>query len=320
MSPHSKAFDRLAERLSAGGTILLDGPVGAELVRRGVRWRKHGLLADADAVRQAHVDHLTVGSDVLRTNTFSLNRRTYLNVFRSPEHMAHIGAPGLDTLAVRLTRCAVEVAREAREQTGRPDVPIAGVLGPLEHVFRPDLAPDETAARAEHGELAVILAEAGADLLLVEAMGTLREARAALAAARETGLPCWVSFALDERAELLSGESLAEAAALAREAGAGAVILTAAPREDVLLGLERLRGLGAGAEMALGAAPMCGRFNPPSWKFEFHPQFGELPTPAAFAADLPRWREAGAQIVGGWGAATPEHVAALRAALDGGAR
>lgn len=37
MSPPYKALRSRLER----GPILLDAPVGAELVRRGVRWRKH---------------------------------------------------------------------------------------------------------------------------------------------------------------------------------------------------------------------------------------------------------------------------------------
>ncbi|HEY3109141.1 MAG TPA: homocysteine S-methyltransferase family protein, partial [Chloroflexota bacterium] len=83
---------------AVGRPILLDGPVGAELVRRGVRWRKNALQTDADAVRDAHLDYLRAGADLLRTDTFGLNHRTYLDVFRSREHMRRIGAPGLETL------------------------------------------------------------------------------------------------------------------------------------------------------------------------------------------------------------------------------
>ncbi len=50
--------------------MLLDGGVGAELVRRGVRWRKHGLLTDTAAVEQLHSEYIAAGADVIRTNTF----------------------------------------------------------------------------------------------------------------------------------------------------------------------------------------------------------------------------------------------------------
>jgi S-methylmethionine-dependent homocysteine/selenocysteine methylase len=292
--------------------ILLDGPVGAELVRRGVRWRKNALQTDADAVRDAHLDYLRAGADLLRTDTFGLNHRTYLNVFRSREHMRRIGAPGLETLAPRLLRRAVEVAREAVSASRRDAVPVAGVVSPLEHVFRPDLVPEAATARAEHAELAATLAEAGVDLLLLEAMTTLRELAAALEAAGATGRPIWVSLAVDGDGRLLGGEPVAEAVRLAGDAGAEALIVTAAPPEWVAAALAQV-----GEAVPLrGVAPLCGRFDPPSWKFEFHPRFALAPPPADFAAAVVAVA-AGARVVGGWCGATPEHVAALRSAIDG---
>ena len=44
-------YKQLQARLDKGQTVLLDGGMGAELVRRGVRWRKHGLLTDGPAVQ-----------------------------------------------------------------------------------------------------------------------------------------------------------------------------------------------------------------------------------------------------------------------------
>jgi methionine synthase I (cobalamin-dependent) len=307
----SPPYDALRSRLEHG-PILLDAPVGAELVRRGVRWRKHGLLTDADAVRQAHVDYLEAGADVLRTNTFGLNKRTYLNVFRSPEHQAQIGAPGLKELHLRLLRAAVEAARAARDEAGRADVPLLGVMSTLEHVFRPDLAPDD--ADDEHAEIARTLVEAGVDALAIEAMNTVAETRAAVGAARGTGRPFVVSFAVDERGELLDGTPLRHAVEVAEHAGADAVVMTAGLLADCERALREARTYTG---LPIGVAPMCGRFDPPSWKFEFHPRFGEAPAPEQFAREV---AATGARIVGGWCGATPEHVAALRAALAAAVR
>ena len=153
-------YDRVRRLLEDDDTVVLSGPMGSELVRRGVRWRGHGMLTDADAVRALYAEYLDTGADVLRTNTFQLNRRIYLDLFRDEAHMAHIGAPGLATRHVDLTRRSVEPAREARDASGRPDVAIAGVMSPLEHCFRPDLVPGAEAARREHAGLARTLAGA----------------------------------------------------------------------------------------------------------------------------------------------------------------
>jgi S-methylmethionine-dependent homocysteine/selenocysteine methylase len=302
------AYGRVREILGSNGTIVLGGPMGSELVRRGVRWRGHGMLTDAEAVRELYAEYLATGPDLIRTNTFQLNRRIYLDVFRDPAHMAHIGAPGLERRAADLTRRAVELAREARDASGRDAVAIAGVMSPLEHCFRPDLAPEPEAARAEHAELAGILAEAGADLLLLESMNTLAEARAAAAAARTTGLPFWVSFVLGPDGLVLGGEILAGAARAMRDMGAEAVLVNCVPPEDVGPAIETLADGGAS-----GAFPHVGKFDPPSWKFEFFPRFGETETwpPERLADAAAGWRRAGARIVGGCCGTGPEHTRAL---------
>jgi len=313
-------YAEIRSRLEKGQTVLLDGGLGSELVRRGVRWRKHGLLTDAATVEQLHGEYLAAGADVLRTNTFQLNPRIYLNVFRNREHMRHIGAPGLEGLAPRLLRTAAQLARQARASAGLDgDVAIAGVLSPLEHCFRPDLAPPAEQARREHEALASIFAEEKMDLLLLESMNALGEAKAALAAGRAAGLPVWVSFVLGPEAELLSGEPLEQAVAEMEKGGAEAVLVNCAPPQDVTAALDKMKKV---CRLPFGGFAHIGRFSPPSWKFEFFPQFidtEEWP-PERYAAEATRWREHGARILGGCCGTRPEHIAALRAALGADGR
>ena len=309
------ARETIRQRIERGESVLLDGPMGSELVRRGVRWRKHGLLTDADAVLRLHQEYLAAGAQVLRTNTFQLNPRVYLNVFRSREHMRHIGAPGLETLVPRLVAKSAELARGARRTAGREnDVAIAGVISPLEHCFRPDLAPAEDAAFPEHAEMAKQFADAGVDFLLAESMNTIGEARAALRAGREANLPVWVSFVLGPEGELLGREPLERAVKEMEGGGAEAVLVNCAPPADLTRAVERMSGFCRGP---FGAFAHIGKFSPPSWKFEFHPQFVETESwpPDPYAAEVQRWRDAGARIVGGCCGTGPAHIRALAAAL-----
>jgi len=308
-------YDNIQARLQKGGTILLDGALGSELVRRGVRWRKHGLLTDADRVKQLHEEYLAAGADVLRTNTFQLNPRIFLNVFRNRQHMRHIGAPGLEDLAPQLVRTSVAQARQARAQAGlEKTVAIAGVLSPLEHCFRPDLAPPPDAARREHEELARVFAEEKVDFLLLESMNTLAEAKAALAAGRAVGLPVWVSFVLGPEGELLGREPLERAAAEMEKGGAEVVLVNCAPPEDITRALGRMKKF---ATRPFGGFAHIGRFSPPSWKFDFFPQFTDTEEwpPDRYAREADRWREQGARVVGGCCGTGPAHIAALRAWL-----
>jgi S-methylmethionine-dependent homocysteine/selenocysteine methylase len=318
-TPGGPMYEHLRSRLQRREPILLDGANGTELVRRGVRWRKHGLLTDTEAVEQLHRDYLAAGSDVIRTNTFQLNPRIFLNVFRNREHMRHIGAPGLEDLAPRLLRTSVRLARQARAKAGREGTAaIAGVLSPLEHCFRPDLAPPADQARREHEELALVFAEGTVDFLLLESMNTIGEAKAALAAGRATGLPVWVSFVLGPEGELLSRESLGQAAAEMERGGAEAVLVNCAPPPDTTRALATLK---RSCSLPVGAFAHIGRFSPPSWKFEFFPQFtdSEEWPPARYASEAKRWREEGATILGGCCGTGPAHIGALRAwlATDG---
>lgn len=307
------AYDRIRQLLGRGDAVLMDGGMGSELVRRGVRWRWHGLRTDGAQVRALHDEYVAAGADVIRTNTLQLNRRIYQNVFRNADHMRHIGAPGVESRAEELTRTAVELARAARDGANG-DAAVAGVMSPLEHCYRPDLAPAPEVAEREHREVAGVLAEEGVDLLLLESMNTIGEASAATRVARETGLPVWVSFVIGPEGELLSGESLVSGVEAVRDAGAEAVLVNCAPPEDISAALERVR---AAADCPVGAYAHIGKFDPPSWKFEFHPQFTgiEVWPPSRYREAALGWREIGAQILGGCCGTTPEHIRALREAL-----
>jgi S-methylmethionine-dependent homocysteine/selenocysteine methylase len=303
------AYAAIRERLDRNQVVVLDGGIGSELVRRGVRWRDHGLSTDRDAVQALHFDYLASGVHVLRTNTFQLNRRVYQNVFRDEAHMRQIGAPDLAERVPRLIVAAVEVARAARAQSGRAQVAIAGVMSPLEHCFRPDLA---SASESEHVEIARLLADAGADLLLLESMNTLCETACALQAAQATGLPVWVSFVVDADGTVLGGESLAAASELAVRHGAEAVLVNCAPPEDIHHALNSFH-----ADVPIGAYAHVGRFDPPSWKFEFFPQFTDTETwpPDRYADAAGRWRFFGARIIGGCCGTRPDHIRQLATQL-----
>jgi S-methylmethionine-dependent homocysteine/selenocysteine methylase len=305
-------YNELRSRLDRGETVLLDGPTGSELVRRGVRWRKHGLQTDADAVEALHAEYLDAGADILRTNTFQLNPRLYLHVFRDLEHMRQIGAPGLEHLVPKLLKIAVGVAAQARRKAGAEGrVAIAGVISPIEHCYRPDLSPPYDTALREHQPIAEVFAAEKVDLLIAESMNTIHEAKAALAAGRDAKLPVWVSFVLGPEGELLSREPLAVAVAEMQKGGAEAVLISNAPPEDITRAAVRMRGL---AKVPYGAFAHIGRFSPPSWKFDFHPQFIETESwpPERYVAEARKWKESGARIVGGCCGTSPTHIRALR--------
>lgn len=281
--------------LARGGTLLLDGGTGTELRRRGVAlsdaaWSGLAPLTHYQVLRDIHADYIAAGADVVTTNTFGSSRF----VLAAAGHEADFAAAN---------RRAVAAAREARDAAER-DVAIAGALSCLPPRFDVHLYPNETAERAAYRELAETLADAGADLLLLEMMQEARHAPLACEAARATGLPVWlgVSCRVGAGGELVGYDfplvPLARCLDVLLPLGPDAVAVMHSPAAAVVPGLRALRERYAGP---LGAYPELG---------DGSEQAAAL-APAELAAAAETWSAAGARIVGGCCGTTPEHIRAL---------
>ncbi len=181
------SYQRVAERLAAGRTIIIDGATGTEIERRGGRLVRNAwsMVANAEApniVRQVHADYINAGADVLIANTFSGQR------FR-------LASDGLADRVEELNRRGVELALEAREQAHADrDIAVAGTISPS-MVWEKASDPAYLSQAVDaYREQATLLAEAGAELIALEMLSDVRHARAAIDAAVATGLPVWAGF------------------------------------------------------------------------------------------------------------------------------
>jgi len=299
----ASAYSAISEKLARGETVVLDGAIGTEILRRNVTWADHQLASRPQFVRSIHEDYIRAGADVISTNSFQLCRRALYNHFRDEAHRHHIGAKDLDDRANRLLAASVRLAIEARERSasGRP-VAVAAAVTTLEWCFRPDLAPSAEQARSEYREILEIVKDSGTDLVLLETVNSIGEARVALEVAKDLGLPCWVSFVPDERGRLFTGETLRQAVAQLEPLGADAILLNCAPPADITTGLAEL---APHARVPIGAYAHIGRFDPPEWLFT-----DEFP-PHKYLDAAARWKQMGSRILGGCCGTTPDHIAAL---------
>ena len=304
------SYNIIKENLSTKKPVLLDGGIGTEVLRRGVRWLQHGIEDAPHVIRDIHVDYLNAGVDVLTTHTFNLTKRNFINFFRDADHMDLIGAPGLPTRAIELCRVAVSLAKEALTQTGKAEtVPLAGSISPVMHLFRPDLSPPENDCLIHHKECIEILSDCGVDLIFFEGMNNTREAQAALQAAAGFDLPVWMSFVPGVDGNLLNGELLLDAANLARSQGAEAVLVSAGSIPMITNSLSNIIN-----GSPCGAKAIIGRYSPPSWKPDFYPRFEDTDevSPEKYAQEVNSWLDQGVHIVGGSSGTTPEHIRAVR--------
>jgi S-methylmethionine-dependent homocysteine/selenocysteine methylase len=299
----SSPYAAIAEKLKRRETVVLDGAIGTEILRHNVTWADHQLTNKPDFVRGIHERYIRAGADILSTNSFQLCRRALYNHFRDAEHRHHIGAKDLDDRADFLLAASVHLAREARDRSGakRP-VAVAAAVTTLEWCFRPDLAPTAEQAGKEYREIFQVVKDAGADLVLLETVNSITEARVALEATKSLGLPCWIAFVPDERGRLFTGETLAQAVAELEPRGVDAILLNCAPPDDISAGL---RELAPHAHVPMGVYPHIGRFDPPEWLFT-----DEYPPPR-YREEAAAWKKSGASILGGCCGTTPDHIAEL---------
>jgi S-methylmethionine-dependent homocysteine/selenocysteine methylase len=297
------SYARIHDMLGRLETVILDGAIGTEILRRNVTWADHQLVNKPDFVRGIHEDYLRAGANILSTNSFQLCRRALYNHFRDDAHRHHIGAADLDDRAGKLLAASVLLALEARERvkTKQP-VAVAAAVTTLEWCFRPDLAPAVEQARAEYQEIFQTVKKAGADLVLLETVNSIAEARVAGEVAKAIQLPLWVSFVCDERGKLFTGETMAAAVAALEPLGVDAILLNCAPPDDISAGMKEL---AASARVPIGAYAHIGRFDPPEWLFT-----DEYP-PAKYRDVAAQWKHTGACILGGCCGTTPDHIAAL---------
>ena len=283
--------------LSRGGTLVLDGATGSELRRRGMPldplvWSALAPLTHYELLRAIHSDYIAAGADVVTTSTFATTRFVLEAAGRS-EDFAAVNAR------------AVSAAREARDASGRA-VAIAGSISCLPPRFDVQAYPDENEESAAYLELAETLAEAGADLLLLEMMQETRHAPLACAAASTVGLPVWlgVSCRLGAGGAVVGFDFPLVPLATMLDAllpyGPDAIAVMHSPVAAVA---PALREIGARWRGTLGAYPEIGDGTAAT----------EGIAPEELAAQARDWVAGGARIIGGCCGTQPKHIRALAA-------
>ena len=282
--------------------ILADGAMGTVLYARGVfinRCYDELNLTDPGLILSIHEEYLQAGSEIIETNTFGANR------FRLARHGLAGSVAQINAAGVKLARQAVDHLKE--KQAG--EAWVAGSVGPLGVRLEPLGKTGLDEARAAFAEQIDALAEAGADLIIIETMSALNEAREALAAAREVApdLPVLVMVTVDDEGNCLDGASPAQAASLLTEWGAGAIgVNCSTGPATALTAIEAMR---AATALPLAAMPNAGLPRAVEGRNIY------LCSPEYMAEFARKAIVAGVQFVGGCCGTTPNHIRAMRSAM-----
>ena len=281
--------------------LLADGAMGTFLHTRGIPF-DHCFdelnLINPAAVTGIHTEYLEAGAQILLTNTFGANR------FKLTQH-------GLQDKLEAINRAGVELARKAAAGKAL----VAGDIGPLGVRIAPFGRVQPEQARAAFTEQAQILAKAGVDLIVIETMSDLYEIQAAIQAVRtvetENAEPlpvvASVTFTRDDRTIL--GDSPEKVARTLAAAGADVIGVNCSGGPAQLLRL--LKAMHSAAPQAkIWVKPNAG------WPEQVGGRI-MYPADADYFGDYAlAFCEAGASIIGGCCGTTPNHIAAMRKALD----
>ena len=279
--------------------VLADGAMGTELQKAGLglgdsgeRWN----LERPDRVEAIQRAYVEAGCDLIITNSFGANRWV-------------LGRYGLADRVGDVNRAAAAIARRAAGPRGvLGDIgPFGGLLAPLGEVTVQEVQ------QAFLGQAQALLA-GGADGIIIETMGALDEAAAAVRAARAAGAAVIIaSMAFDRTRKgdvrTMMGVSPQDAAVALVGAGADVVGANCGTKMMPPDFVEVVSAMKANV-----AVPIIVQANAGQPELVDGRAVYRL-SPEQFAAGMREVISAGASIVGGCCGTTPAHLAALRAAI-----
>jgi len=284
--------------LLGDGPVLADGGMGTLLQERGLDDGGSGELWNVERpelVRSAHEAYAKAGARVLTTNTFGGTR---------PRLASH----GLEDRVHELNRAAAAIARSVADEYGAL---VAGDLGPTGELLAPLGTMDADQAVELFSEQLAGLRDGGIDLVLVETMSDLGEVEAAVRAARSVvpELPVVATLSFDTNLRTMMGVRPGDAVRSLADLGVDAVGANCgrgpAEMETIVAEMVEARpeGLLLVAQSNAGLPHVVGDH------FEYDK------SPADLAAHARVLRDLGVDLIGACCGSTPEHIAAMRAAV-----
>lgn len=300
--------------------ILLDGATGSNLIKRGMSsgvCPEQWILEHPDALVELQRSYVEAGTNILYAPTFTANRIK----------LGEYGLEGRQEAVIRelvaLSRqaagremsgadMAAVAAKEADRMTQEHKVPlIAGDLTMTGRQLRPmgDMELEELIDI--YREQISLMEASGVDLLAVETMMSLGEARAALIAAKEvTRLPVMVTMTFEPDGRTLFGTDAQTAAIVLESLGADAIGVNCSTGPAKMKKI--VEAMAQVSTLPLIAKPNAGLPGVDEHGNTFYDMDRD-----AFVAEMEELVSAGAVILGGCCGTDPAYIAGLKELVQG---
>lgn len=304
----NQRYKNFLELLQSGETILLDGATGSELENRGVKmdnsWCATGSL-EGNTLKQIHKDYIEAGAKVIATNTYASNRMV-------------LEVAGVDDKFEEINLSAINAALDARKETGRDDVLIGGSLShqiPYEDAFknqeerenyRKKLTPEYF--QKNFDELAFFLADNGCDFIFLELMYRPDRIEIVFDSASKVGLPVWAGFSsrsIPDGLIALTTDYEYTFKKMINNVKHHKLDAVGIMHCDISVIEESIRELREVYDVPIMAYPEVAVFNFPNY------DMSNVISPEDYLIEARKWKDAGAQLIGGCCGTTVEHIKLL---------
>ena len=303
----NQRYKKFIEVLRSGETILLDGATGSELENRGIKmdnsWCATASL-EFDILKQIHKDYIDAGAKIITTNTYASNRMV-------------LEVAGVEDRFEEINLAAINAAIQAREECGRDDVLVAGSLShqiPYEDAFRSQEEKDKYIKKLtpeyfqkSFDELAFFLADNGCDFILLELMYRPDRIDIIFDSASKVGLPVWAGFSSRNKDGLIALTTDYEYSFKKMISNVKHHKLDAVGIMHCDIGVieESIKELKEIYDLPIMAYPEVAVFNFPRY------DMSNVIQPNDYLVEAKKWKDAGAQIIGGCCGTTVEHIKLL---------
>jgi 5-methyltetrahydrofolate--homocysteine methyltransferase len=293
--------NRFLKLLAERPFLMADGATGTNLFGMGLMTGDSPELWNfehPERIEALHQSFVDAGADLFLTNSFGGTRHR-LKLHNAQDRVREIN------------KRAAEIGRKIADHAGR-EVVVAGSMGPTGELFQPLGALSEADGIAAFAEQAQALKEGGVDVLWIETMSSKEEVTAAVMGAATTGLPIVTTMSFDTNGKTMMGISPAEFVAFVHSLDPKPVAYGAncgVGASDLVATIVKLAEAAAPGDVIV-AKGNCGIPFYEEGKIKYN---GTPPLMADYARIV---RDAGARIVGGCCGTSPEHLRAIRAALD----